>query len=252
MIDLIDECASDLKKLGYKTVQPGKYSLTIGKLEVDSLAKSKELGFDKGSYFIFNCPLMHYYGMDCFEYLAYEISIYLKKLLRKHNLNKKSRVLIVGLGNPEILADSVGDKVLKLTQIDVFKKSIRIFKFAPNIFANTGINSFDVVHMLAIWQDIDAILIIDALATESVSRLATCFQINDVGMTPGSAVNNLGHKLCKDTLGVPCLSIGVPTMLLAGKVDESFPDDLILTPKDIHQQIDNVSKIISLAISRTI
>ena len=147
MIDLIDECASDLKKLGYKTVQPGKYSLTIGKLEVDSLAKSKELGFDKGSYFIFNCPLMHYYGMDCFEYLAYEISKYLKKLLRKHNLNKKSRVLIVGLGNPEILADSPIDAKIIVTSDELVEKG------SCTVVASNGVIDANFTTQLSIIQN---------------------------------------------------------------------------------------------------
>lgn len=135
-------------------------------------------------------------------------------------------------------------------ELDPFKKNLRLFKFAPNVFSATGINSFDVVHMLAIWLDVDGVLIIDSLATNSISRLSTSFQINDAGMTPGSAVNNLGNKLCKASIGVPCLSIGVPTLLLAGKVKPDWPEGLILAPKDIHKNLNNVAKIIAIAINQ--
>lgn len=249
MYDLIDECGEDLKSLGYEETQHGKYSLRIGKIEVNSSEKAKHTGFDKGTYIIYNCPLMHGYGEDCFDYLCEQICKGLRLLMRKNNLNKKSRLLVVGLGNPAILADSIGPKVLDRMDLDVFRKPLRIFKFAPNIFVNTGINSFEVVHMLSIWLDVDGVCIIDALGTDSPSRLTTSIQINDVGMTPASAVNNLGNKLCKASLGVPCISIGVPTMLLAGKVSPEFPEKLILTPKDIHSEINNLSKLISQAIT---
>lgn len=252
MYDLIDECGEDLKSLGYEETQHGKYSLRIGKIEVNSSEKAKHTGFDKGTYIIYNCPLMHGYGEDCFDYLCEQICKGLRLLMRKNNLNKKSRLLVVGLGNPAILADSIGPKVLDRMDLDVFRKPLRIFKFAPNIFVNTGINSFEVVHMLSIWLDVDGVCIIDALGTDSPSRLTTSIQINDVGMTPASAVNNLGNKLCKASLGVPCISIGVPTMLLAGKVSPEFPEKLILTPKDIHSEINNLSKLISQAITLTL
>lgn len=252
MVDLIDECGQDLKSLGYENTFSGKFSLSVGKLDVDSNEKSKAMGFDKGSYIIYNCPLMHGYGRECFEYVSGEVAKGLRRLLRKHGLTKKSRILVVGLGNPAILADAIGSRVLEKIELDVFKKELRIFKFAPNIFANTGINSFDVVHMLAIWLDVDALVIIDALGTESPSRLTTSIQINDVGMTPASAVNNLGKKLCASSLGVPCFSIGVPTMLLAGRVSSDIPESMILTPKDIREEIENLSKILALAITAVI
>lgn len=251
MFDLIDECGEDLKSLGYEETMHGKFSLRVGKIDVDSNEKSKRTGFDRGTYIIYNCPLLHGYGQQCFDYVCQQICKGLRLLKRKNNLTKSSRILMVGLGNPAILSDSIGPKVLDRMDLEVFKKPLRIFKFAPNIFVNTGINSFDAVNMLAIWLDVDAVCIIDALGTDSPSRLTTSIQINDVGMTPASAVNNLGNKLCEDSLGVPCISIGVPTMLLAGKVSPEFPEKLILTPKDIHSEINNLSKIISQAISLT-
>ncbi len=252
MVDLIDECGQDLKSLGYENTFSGKFSLSVGRLEVDTSEKAKAVGFDKGSYIIYNCPLLHGFGRECFEYVSGEVCKGLKRLLKKHGLTKKSRILVVGLGNPQILADAIGGRVLEKIELDVFRKEIRVFKFAPNIFANTGINSFDVVHMLAIWLDVDGVIVIDALGTDSPSRLTTSIQINDVGMTPASAVNNLGKKLCASSLGVPCFSVGVPTMLLAGKISPEVPESMILTPKDIREELENLSKILALAITAAI
>lgn len=246
MIDLIDECAEDLQKLGYEHVECGKHSLSIGKIDVDSDAKAKRLGFDKGSYMIFNCPLIHKLGEECAEYVSIEVGKGLKKLFRKHKLSKKSRVLIVGLGNPQILADALGSKVLSCIDLDVFRRASRVFKFEPNIFYNTGINSFDIIHMLALWLDVDLLVVIDSLATNSLSRLTTSIQINDAGMTPASAVNNFGKKICSDSLGVPCISIGIPTMLINSK---NAAKDIILTPKDIRAELNSLAKILAKALS---
>lgn len=245
MIDLIDECATDLCELGYELTEDGKYSLSIGKIDVQTDAKSQQTGFDKGSYMIYNCPLLHKLGNVCRDYVSGEVGKGLKKLFRKHNLTKKSRVLIVGLGNPQILADALGSKVLSHIDLDVFRRASRVLKFEPNIFLNTGINSFDMIHMLAIWLDVDAVVTIDSLGTNSVSRLTTSIQINDAGMTPASAVNNLGKKICSASLGVPCISIGVPTMLL----NSSRGDDVILTPKDIRAELENLAILLSQAMS---
>ncbi len=252
MIDLIDECGADIKNLGYEEEKSGKFSLRIGKIDVNSSDKAKATGFDEGTYFIYNCPLMHEFNNECLQYLADNIMVGLKKLMKKNSLTKKSRFLIVGLGNPNILADCLGPKVLEKISLNPFTENARLFKFAPNVFLNTGINSFDVVYMLAVWLDVDAVVVIDSLATQSVHRLTTSFQINDAGMTPGSAVNNLGQKLCKSSIGVPCLVIGVPTMLLAEKYSKDFPKDLILTPKDIHKNIDNLAIVISTALKKCV
>lgn len=246
MIDLIDECAADLQRLGYEQIESGKYSLSIGKIDVLTDEKSQQIGFDKGSYMIFNCPLLHKLGHDCVDYVTNEVGKGLKKLFRKHNLTKKSRVLIVGLGNPQIAADSLGNKTLSHIDLDVFRRASRVFKFEPNIFVNTGINSFDVIHMLAIWLDVDAVVAIDSLGTNALSRLTCSIQINDAGMTPASAVNNLGKKICSASLGVPCISIGVPTMLINHKIGKK---DVILTPKDIHSELETLGRLLSQALS---
>lgn len=245
MIDLIDECAADLHNLGYELTENGKYSLSIGKIDVESDAKSEKLGFDKGSYMIFNCPLLHRLGADCLDYVSSEVGKGLKKLFRKHKLTKRSRVLIVGLGNPQILADALGNKTLSYIDLDVFRRASRVFKFEPNIFLNTGINSFDLIHMLAIWLDVDAVVAIDSLGTDSISRLTCSIQINDAGMTPASAVNNLGNKICSASLGVPCISIGIPTMLINQKTTKK---DIILTPKDIRIELEDLAILLARAL----
>ena len=246
MIDLIDECSTDLSELGYSQTSTGKYGLLIGKVNIETDEQAQLTGFDKGSYMIFNCPLLHQVGQECISYVSSEVEKGLKWLFKKHHLGKKSRILIIGLGNPQILADALGNKVLAQIELDVFRRASRVFKFEPNIFINTGINSFDAVHMLSLWLDVDAVVVFDSLGTNSFSRLTHSVQINDAGMTPASAVNNLGQKISEFSLGVPCISIGVPTMLITDKFSKK---QAILTPKDIHVELDNLAKLLSQSIS---
>ena len=194
---------------------------------------------------ILNCKELSYGEDDCLEYVSHYVAKSLKFLFSRNNLSRKSRILIVGLGNPLVLADSLGTKVLEYTKVSKGK----VFKFAPNIFANTGINAYDVVGMLSVWLEIDGVILIDSLATMNIDRVGCSVQLNSAGITPGSAVNKQGKKIGKNTIGVPCLSIGVPLMFLGKKLGR---DDLILTTKDIHENVSELAYVIGNGINEAL
>lgn len=246
MKDLLDECGKDLSLLGYKCKKAGEYGLEICQMSVKGHQQEKETGFEEGEYVVLNCKNLPFCDADCAEFVSKHLQKVLKTMLADSSLTRKSRFLIVGLGNPNILADSLGTKVLENVPIDVLKNKSNVFKFAPNIFVNTGINALDVVGMLAVWLDIDAVFVIDSLATDCIDRVACSLQVNTAGITPGSALNNLGKKIGKSTLGIPCISIGVPLMFYGHKYGKK---EMLLTPKDIHQNVDNLAYVIGDAIS---
>ncbi len=246
MKDLIDECGQDLSALGYKCKEEGQFGLKVCSLVIDSKEKSSSVGFEEGEYIILNCKELFYGEQNCLEYVSKHVQKAIKFLMQKNALSKKSRILIVGLGNPQILADSLGTRVLNQTRIKTFEKKTNVYKFSPNIFANTGINAYEVVGMLAIWLDIDGVIIIDSLATECIERVGCSIQLNTAGITPGSAVNNFGKKIGRDTIGLPCISIGVPLMFFGEQVGR---EGLLLTPKDIRQNVDDLAFVIGNAIS---
>ena len=246
MKDLIDECGEDLAALGYKCKEEGAFGLNVCSLVVDNQECVEKTGFEEGEYLILNCKELPSGKRECLEYVSKYVQKAIRFLMQRSRLTKKSRILIVGLGNPHILADSLGTKVLDYTRIKANKEKTNVYKFAPNIFANTGINAYDVVSMLSVWLDLDGVIIIDSLATDCIDRLGCSIQLNTAGITPGSAVNNLGKKLGKNTLGIPCISIGVPLMFFGDKVGKK---NLLLTPKDIHQNVDDLALVIADAIN---
>ena len=248
MRDLIDECGQDLASMGYKCKEEKNFGLQICHMKIKDKRQSELTGFEEGDYYIINSKNLLFGESVCLESISKKVEGLLKKMFKEASLSNKSNFLIIGLGNPNILADCLGPKVLEQVNIWTYKKKTRVYKFAPNIFANTGIDAFDIVGMLAIWLDVDGVIIIDSLATECISRVGCSIQINTAGITPGSAVNNYGKKIGKDTLGIPCISIGVPLMFFGERVGK----DILLTPKDIHQNVDDLAFVIGTAINRAI
>lgn len=241
MFDLIDESGSDLSRFGYKVKMVDSLGTSVAKLVVDSKEKSEDLGLDKGEYFIFSCPKI-YENEKLSSFVSVLIYQSLKKLFKEF-AGKKT--LIVGLGNPDIWADCLGKSVVDNVQIDPLSKNNHIFKFCPNIFFSTGINTFDMVAILVKGMDIECVIVIDSLATNSLDRLGKSIQISSAGMTPGSAVNTLGKKINFENVGCACFSIGVPFMLFAGEKGE----EILLAPKDIHENVLEMGKVIGDALN---
>lgn len=249
MIDLIDECGKDICCLKTKKETQKKYAVEVTRFLVEDKKDEKVTGFDVGEYIILHAPLINVLDEECHDYVCQILMKNLKGIIANQRIKKKDKILIVGLGNPNILSDALGSKVLERIEINPLSKNNNVYKFTPNIFMATGIDSLDIIHMLVVWLEIDCVVLIDSLATKNVKRLGVSIQINNTGITPGSAVHGLGRKISKDTLGVPCFSIGVPLMLLAGEVVKDADKELILAQKDVHQNLDILAYIISRALN---
>lgn len=133
-------------------------------------------------------------------------------------------VLIVGLGNRSITADAIGPMTLSHTlvtrhleekQPDLFRSlSLRTTAaISPGVLGETGVESAAIVRSLVTELDPAAVIAVDALASRSLSRLATTVQISDAGISPGSGVGNRRDALSRETLGIPVIALGVPTVV---------------------------------------
>ncbi len=237
MKDLIIEAGKSAKS-DNKTNLSKKFNVSLENFTVD---KKKKDGFEKGKYAIVSTPLLYLFENDCHLYVSKVIKKELEKMLKSEGVGSAKRCLIVGLGNPLILGDCLGSKSVEKIQINPFKQNNQTFKIAPNVFSSTGIDTYEIIHMLTLWLDVDFVVIIDSLGTECVERLGKSFQINSAGLTPGSALHKFGKPISKETLKVPCFAIGVPNVYCHNK-------DVVLTAKDVHEQVETQSKIISYAI----
>lgn len=258
--------------------------LDICKVDVTNSDGEKLLGKKIGTYTTVNIKDLEIITKDEFEAVkkifATEIGTFIKDA---------RSLLIIGLGNSETTADSIGPKVvnnLKITRHILKyepellpKNTISTSAIAPGVLGTTGIETEEIVKSMVEIVKPDKTIVIDAMATSNTERLLKTIQISDTGIEPGAGVNNKRKEISKDTIGVPVIAIGVPTVVDAavivaqsfGKLSEKFgefeflkgssfeerykliklssDEDLVVMPKDIDSLVDNLKEIISFGIN---
>lgn len=181
---------------------------------------SKELKRKEGTYITieFKDITNHEDKIEITNCLQKEIINFLKKL----NIKENDEGCIIGLGNRSSTADSLGpktiDKILvtrHLFELNTnVKKGIRsISAITPNVMAETGIESYDIITGIIEKTKPKFLIIIDSLASSSIDRINKTIQLTDTGITPGSGVGNHRKELSYNTLNIPVLSLGVPTVV---------------------------------------
>lgn len=168
------------------------------------------------------------------------------------------KVLVAGLGNPDLTADALGDRVFKRLKITRHLNPKKyIAALAPNVLGMTGIESFDIVCAVADRIAPDVVIVVDALTAAATERIASAFQVTDSGITPGSGVENHRARLDYHSLGVPVVSVGVPLVVYASTIASEYCEsggacarhDMIVTPKDVDILVDDCADIIAAAIN---
>lgn len=203
---------SDLCKL-----QKLSYGIEQRFLNIKTLDLAKKVGRERGVYVTYDCPKTIYEN----ERHARALEKYLAQTV--NNLvgtqKKSSPILVVGLGNADIVADSLGQRAAE--NIKVTRKNMDVSNFhtqcvcalQTGVLGTTGMQSNEVTSAIVEKIKPCLVILIDALATSCVSRVGTSFQISTAGITPGSGVGQDKERIDKSTLGVPVLAIGVPLML---------------------------------------
>lgn len=172
----------------------------------------------------------------------------LKLVLKDINIKKEDLVLIIGLGNSLSTPDSLGPKTLEnvlvtsylynLGEVDKSYQNTAIFK--PEVTGTTGIETSTIIKSLIEKTNTKLVIFIDALASSSIDHLNKVIQITTKGISPGSGVGNNREELTKNTLNIPVIAIGVPTIVEASTI---VKDTLINLKKHISYQIENKDNI---------
>ena len=211
---------------------------------------------------IVNVPTLNFFGAKIEKYVKKVLKNELKNTFK---IDKAKNILVVGLGNINIENDSLGPKTLeRLIVSRGLNLSPSVCAFAPNVQSNTGIETYETICQISKIVSPDLVVLIDAFATVSVSRLCSCFQFSEKGIAAGSGNNHASKIISKEALGArKVLSIGVPTLIYASsfaknisnkKIKEefnSFPM-LMLSPTDVKKNVELISRIISGAINETL
>ena len=186
--------------------------------------------------------------------------------------------LVVGLGNYDITADSIGPKAVEKVVVTRHLRTLNpqlyesagfgdLCAFAPGVLGQTGMESAEIVRSIVEAVRPSLIVAIDALASRRLARLATTVQLCDTGIYPGAGVSNRRSALSAETLGVPVISIGVPTVvdaatlaydLLGENADEKTAaallagdgKDMFITLKESDVITKQTARLLGFAINR--
>lgn len=143
----------------------------------------------------------------------------LEALLSKYD---KSSILLVGLGNSKSTPDSLGPKALEniivtrhlfLLNESVQDNILKTSKITPGVMADTGIETKDIISSIVKEIKPSLILVIDALAASTISRINKSIQITNTGIHPGSGIGNMRKEISYNTLDIPVIAIGIPTVV---------------------------------------
>lgn len=153
------------------------------------------------------------------------VTRYLKAMLAYLHISPDASCLVVGLGNRESTPDSLGPRVIEkilVTKylfdtpgVQVANDYRNVSVFSPGVLATTGIESSEMILGIIERTKPDFLIAIDALASTSLDRINKTIQMTDSGIHPGSGIGNNRKEINKESLGIPVISIGVPTVIEA-------------------------------------
>lgn len=245
---------------------------------------AKIMGRPQGTYITIEAEGLSMPDEDYHREVAEVLSSHLKNLI---GLEKEKSVLIVGLGNQGITADSLGPQVVGNLRInrhlirEYGLKSLgedvlhAVSGLIPGVMGQTGMETSEIVEGVTAVTKPDVVIAIDALAARSTRRLNRTIQITDTGIMPGSGVGNHRNGLTEDTLKVKVIGIGVPTVVDAATIvhdsmshllealdeaerkeflEEMIPPHLhgmFVTPKDVDETVKYLSFTISEGLNMT-
>ncbi len=198
-------------------------------LTVTSAAGARELGKPCGVYTTYSFPALSEWTEDIREALCDKIGTCLKESLERVTQRRIDAlsILVIGLGNRHITADAIGCKTAEqihatahiqagLPALFSSLEAASIAILLPGVLADSGMEACDLAAACAKTAKADAVIAFDALFARSFERIGKTVQISDSGIEPGGGIGNRRKALSRETLGIPVLSVGVPTVTDTG------------------------------------
>ena len=231
---------------------------------------AREIGKPRGRYLTLELDALIRREEDAFPRACKALSTLLRELLPHPN---DGPVLIAGLGNRMITPDAIGpqtaDHVIATRHLvaqspAVFADWRPVSALAPGVLGQTGVETGEVICGVLDRVRPAAVIAVDALAAGRLSRLLRTVQLADTGITPGAGVGNARAALNEETLGVPVIAVGVPTVVdgatLAHEISSQLGqpacealDDLsqpvMITTRDIDREVADISRMIGYAVN---
>lgn len=258
----------EIRGISVEETYDEKRDIRATTVRIESENGAKAMGKPIGVYITLEAPKLSEPDKDYHREISEALAVYLQELL---GTKEERSVLVVGLGNREVTPDALGPEVvgnLRITRHVVKEYGKAAFEkekvhmvsgIVPGVMAQTGMETLEIVRGVVEETQPDVVVAIDALAARSSKRLNRTIQISDAGIHPGSGVGNHRHSLTRETIGVPVVAIGVPTVVDAATIVYDAVRDrnavppglnsMFVTPKDIDETIKHLSFTISEALN---
>lgn len=188
-------------------------------------------------------------GAQCF---AQELTALLPRV------GQDAPTMVVGLGNRAMTADAVGTMALDnllVTRHMVKALPLQFHTFTPvsalatGVTGCTGLETLEIVQGVAAQIKPAAVIVIDALAAQERKRLCATVQLSNTGLIPGSGVGNHRNAINEETLGVPVIAVGLPTVISTNHLGDKNGEEMFLTTRDIDQRVRELSRLIGYGIT---
>lgn len=248
---------------GLREREETRHGLSAHWVEIESDEAARALEKPVGHYLTLDLSPVLRREADAFPRAVHALSECLTDLLP---VGPNEPVLVAGLGNRMVTPDAIGPRAadqMLVTRHLIREDPDRFAPFRPvsalsaGVLGTTGMESGEVIQAVAGQIQPGLVIAIDALAARSASRLCATVQVGDSGIVPGSGIGNARAALNRETLGVPVLAIGVPTVIdaatlaadLTGQAAGEGLSALLVTPKDIDTLISDAAKVIAYAVN---
>ena len=207
---------------GIDTEEEKDENVTITRVKVTDESGAEAIGKPVGSYITLDVKGLKFASEEEINKASEKLGQELKDLINRH-CTEKDDILVVGLGNLDVTPDALGPKVISYVDITrhiikyvpqyIDKDTRPVSAVAPGVLGTTGIETFEILKGIVENIEVKLIIAIDALASRSMSRISNTIQLSDTGIHPGAGVENKRKEITKNTLNVPVIAIGVPTVV---------------------------------------
>ncbi len=204
-----------------------EYAL-ISRVTVENDIGARMIGKAPGNYSTIEAPVLRQHNREIQKEIAGLLAKEVKWFLEQSQIGPEDTVLVVGLGNWNATPDALGPNaveelmvtrhLLELSPPELRQGLRPVAAIAPGVLGLTGIETGEIIMGTASQIGAKVVVCIDALASRSVDRLCSTLQISDSGINPGAGVGNKRMAINRESMGIPVIAIGVPTVVHAATI----------------------------------
>lgn len=226
--EFIEEANGEMRGVIVNTYSAASDTVQVTHVQITTKNGAKSMGKPIGTYITLEADNLTEPDEDYHREVSKVIAKQLKHLLP--NFEEEKSILVVGLGNRDVTADALGPEVVD--HLNITRHMLRQFgpaayscnkvheisSIVPGVMGKTGMETAEIIRGVVASTTPDVIVAIDALAARSTRRLTRTIQITNTGIQPGSGVGNHRDSLTEESLGVPVIAIGIPTVVDAATI----------------------------------